>query len=50
MNHKAQLGFLTVACNTDQTDYLQLAYVQAVNVKKTQKHNQYAVVVDKNTC
>jgi hypothetical protein len=49
MNHKAQLGFLTVACNTNQTDYLQLAYAQAVNVKKTQKHNQYAVVVDKST-
>lgn len=49
MNHKAQLGFLTVACNTEQTDYLQLAYVQAMNVKRTQKNNQYAVVVDKNT-
>lgn len=49
MNHKAQLGFLTVACNTDETDYLQLAYVQALNVKKTQKNNQYAVVVDKKT-
>jgi len=49
MNHKAQLGFLTVACNTEQTDYLQLAYVQALNVKQTQKNNQYAIVVDKNT-
>lgn len=49
MNHKAQLGFLTVACNTEHTDYLHLAYVQALNVKKTQKNNQFAVVVDKNT-
>lgn len=49
MNHKAQLGFLTVACNTEQTDYLQLAYVQALNVKQTQKNNQFAVVVDKTT-
>lgn len=49
MKHKAQLGFLTVACNTQQTDYLQLAYLQALNVKHTQKHNQFAVVVDKNT-
>lgn len=40
---------MTVACNTDQTDYLQLAYAQAVNIKQTQYHNQYAVVVDKNT-
>ena len=49
MNHKAQLGFLTVACNTEQTDYLHLAYVQALNIKQTQKNNQFAVVVDKNT-
>ena len=49
MNHKAQLGFLTVACNTDQTDYLHLAYIQALNIKQTQKNNQYAVVVDQNT-
>jgi hypothetical protein len=49
MNHKAQLGFLTVACNTEQTDYLRLAYLQALNVKQTQKNNKFAVVVDKNT-
>lgn len=49
MNHKAQLGFLTVACNTEQTDYLRLAYLQALNVKQTQKNNKFAVVVDKKT-
>lgn len=49
MNHKEQLGFLTVACNTEQTDYLRLAYLQAVNIKKTQKNNRYAVVVDRGT-
>jgi hypothetical protein len=49
MNHKEQLGFLTVACNTEQTDYLQLAYLQALNVKHTQKNNKFAVVVDQNT-
>jgi hypothetical protein len=49
MQHKEQLGFLTVACNTEQTDYLQLAYLQALNVKKTQKNNRYAVVVDQKT-
>lgn len=49
MNHKAQLGFLTVACNTNNVNYLQLAYLQAVNIKKTQKNNQYAVIVDHNT-
>lgn len=49
MNHKEQLGFLSVACNTEQTDYLQLAYFQALNIKKTQSNNRYAVVVDQNT-
>lgn len=49
MRHKEQLGFLTVACNTDQTDYLQLAYLQALNIKRTQKNNRYAVVVDQAT-
>lgn len=49
MQHKEQLGFLTVACNTEQTDYLQLAYLQALNIKKTQKNNRYAVVVDQKT-
>lgn len=49
MNHKAQIGFLTVACNTEQTDYLRLAYSQALNIKKTQQNNQFAVVVDQKT-
>jgi hypothetical protein len=49
MNHKEQLGFLTVACNTEHTDYLHLAYCQALNIKKTQKNNSYAVIVDQNT-
>ena len=49
MNHKEQIGFLSVACNTDQTDYLQLAYLQALNIKKTQKNNKYAIIVDQST-
>lgn len=49
MPHKEQLGFLTVAVNTDNTNYLELAYVQALNIKQTQKNNKFAVVVDKNT-
>lgn len=47
--HKEQLGFLTFAKNSETTDYLQLAYVQALNIKATQKHNRYAVVVDPAT-
>jgi hypothetical protein len=49
MNHKEQLGFLSVACNTEQVDYLNLAYIQALCIKKTQKNNRYAVIVDKKT-
>ena len=49
MNHNEQLGYLTVACNTDDVDYLNLAYVQALCIKKTQKNNQFAVVVDSCT-
>jgi len=45
---KAQYGFLTIAQNTD-VDYLNLAYIQAQNIKATQKNNQYAVLVDANT-
>jgi len=45
---KNQFGFLTIAQNTD-VDYLQLAYLQAKNIKQTQLHNQYAVIVDEQT-
>ena len=48
-NHKEQLGFVTFAINTAGTDYLRLAYIQAQNVKATQKNNKYAVIVDKAT-
>ena len=47
--HKEQQGFVTFAQNTDTVDYLKLAYVQAMNVKLTQKINGYAVIVDKKT-
>ena len=48
-HHKEQQGFVTFAQNTDTVDYLKLAYLQAMNVKLTQKINQYAVIVDKKT-
>lgn len=47
--HKSQQGFLTFAQNTKEVDYLNLAFVQAMNIKCTQKINEYAVIVDKNT-
>lgn len=45
---KAQIGFLTFAQNTN-VDYLNLAYIQAQNIKSTQIQNQYAVIVDADT-
>jgi hypothetical protein len=45
---KSQFGFLTFAQNSD-VDYLNLAYLQAQNIKSTQKQNQYAVIVDAET-
>lgn len=49
MQHKEQLGFATLAVNSVDTDYLRLAYMQAHNIKSTQKNNKYAVIVDKKT-
>jgi len=47
--HKEQQGFVTFAQNTDTVDYLELAYLQALNIKATQKNNRYAVIVDSAT-
>lgn len=42
-------GFLTLAINTADTDYLRLAYLQALNIKATQKIKNCAVIVDQAT-
>lgn len=42
-------GYLTFAQNNATTDYLELAYVQALSIKVTQTINNYAVVVDQKT-
>lgn len=47
--HKEQQGFVTFAQNTEEVDYLRLAYLQALNVKATQRENRYAVIVDAET-
>jgi len=47
--HKEQQGFVTFANNTDSTDYLELAYLQALNIKATQRNNQYAVICNLET-
>jgi len=43
--HEEQTGYLTFAQNNLVTDYLRLAYAQALSIKYTQKTNKYAVVV-----
>lgn len=48
MNKSGQ-GFVTFAQNTDQVDYLKLAYIQCMNVKLTQNMAKFAVIVDKKT-
>ena len=42
-------GFLTLAINTVDTDYLRIAYLQALNIKATQKITICAVIVDQAT-
>lgn len=42
-------GFVTFAQNTDTTDYLSLAYLQALNVKTIHPGAKYAVIVDEKT-
>lgn len=47
--HSNQVGFLTIAQNTSSTDYLKLAYLQALSIKQTMPTSLYAVIVDSNT-
>ena len=46
---KEQQGFVTFAVNSPTVDYLELAYLQCLNVKATQQSNSYAVLVDSET-
>lgn len=43
-------GYVTIAQNTDSTNYLELAYLQALSIKITQKkYTNYTVLVDERT-
>jgi hypothetical protein len=42
-------GYLTFVQNNGSTNYLEMAYAQALSIKATCKINQYAVVVDEYT-
>lgn len=48
MRQFKDFGFLTVAQNTN-VDYLNLAYLQAKNIRKTQKIHNYSIIVDEIT-
>jgi len=41
-------GFFTFAQNTDKTNYVRLAYLQALSLKASQKHSLYAIGVTPN--
>jgi hypothetical protein len=49
MQFKEQQGFVTFAVNSPITNYLELAYLQCLNIKATQQQNSYAVIVDQDT-
>jgi hypothetical protein len=46
---KVGRGFLTIAQNTVDVDYLKLAYLQAMNIKTIHPGEKYAVIVDSET-
>lgn len=46
---KEQCGYFTFAQNTEDVNYLELAYAQALSIKCTQKINSYAIAVDAAT-
>lgn len=43
------IGYLTIAQNTEKVNYLELAYVQAMSIKGTMPKSLYAVAVDQKT-
>lgn len=47
--YQAQQGFLTIAQNSSDCDYLRMAYAQAMSIKLTMPGSLYAVVVDQST-
>lgn len=49
MSKLEQQGFLTIAQNNSTTDYLNMAYAQALSIKLTMPGSKYAVLVDEYT-
>lgn len=46
MQHKEQFGFVTIAQNTDECDYVRMAYLQALSVKLSMPGSRYAVITN----
>jgi len=42
-------GYIAIAQNNEEHDYLKMAYAMALSLKATQKENQFCVCVDENT-
>ena len=42
-------GYIAIAQNNEEYDYLKMAYAMALSLKATQKENQFCVCVDENT-
>lgn len=48
-NHKEQQGFITVAYNSTDVDYLELAYLQAMSIKIVMPNAKVALITDAKT-
>ena len=42
-------GYIAIAQNNEEHDYLKLAYAMALSIKATQKENKICICVDENT-
>ena len=42
-------GYIAIAQNNEEHDYLKMAYAMALSLKATQKENQFCVCIDENT-
>ena len=46
MQHKEQFGFVTIAQNTNECDYVRMAYLQALSIKLSMPGSKYAVITN----
>jgi hypothetical protein len=46
MQYKEQFGYVTIAQNTDECDYVRMAYLQALSIKLSMPGSRYAVITN----